>query len=82
MKELRMLSSDALRGLCVKHNWFTSGDDSEYEKLMSYVESKNSISMFDIVSIAINILEHSANYEYQLSVICYEIEKECITFPQ
>ncbi|MEM0173435.1 MAG: hypothetical protein QXI16_02895, partial [Sulfolobaceae archaeon] len=80
MKELRVLSSDALRGLCVKHNWYTSGSNCEYENLLNYVKNKKNLETCDIVCIATDIIEHSPDLEYPLSVICYEIEKECITF--
>lgn len=33
VKETRWMDMDGLRGLCIKHGWFTRGDCKAYDKL-------------------------------------------------
>ena len=34
VKETRWMDMDDLRGLCIKHGWFTRGDCKAYDKLL------------------------------------------------
>lgn len=42
-KKTLRLDNDELRGLCVKHDWFTSGSIKQYEKLFYMNEMGSSI---------------------------------------
>lgn len=34
IKEVRRISADKLRALCIKENWYTRGDNEDYEHLL------------------------------------------------
>ena len=36
VKETRWMDMDDLRGLCIKHGWYTRGDCKAYDKPVSY----------------------------------------------
>ena len=33
-KEIRTISAYSLRALCIRHDWYTIGDNDEYEHLL------------------------------------------------
>lgn len=40
IKETRKMHRDDLQEFCIKHNYFTKGDNKEYEKLLSLTKKK------------------------------------------
>lgn len=41
---MRFMTTDTMRQLCIKHNWFTSGDIDQYDKLMTMVKERESLN--------------------------------------
>ena len=59
-KEIRKISAIALRQLCVDHDWYTAGDNDEYDHLLhTLAADKENLSSEDIVEIAEDIMTHS-----------------------
>ena len=59
-KEVRKISAQALRQLCVDNNWYTAGDNDEYEHLLlDLAANKENLNTADIIEIAADIMEHS-----------------------
>lgn len=79
-KEIRKISAEGLRGLCISKNWYTRGTCKEYEHLLyGLAEEKQNITTDDIVEIAEDIMEHSST-EHTLEGICFEVARIAITF--
>lgn len=79
-KEIRKLSADALRSLCIRNNWYTMGDNKEYEYLLSMCDNEN-ITTDNIVEIATDIMEHSIDKSIRpFTSYAFEVARICITF--
>lgn len=72
--ETRTLSMSDLRNLCIKNNWYTNGNNDEYNELLTSVKNKN-ITTNDIIDIANDIINHSdLNFTIEtLENVCFEI---------
>lgn len=75
MKEFRQLSKSDLRSLCIRQNWYTLGNNEEYNKMFGMTEKAN-LTTEDIVEIATDIKEHS-NTNHDITSICFEIARIC-----
>lgn len=89
IKETRIMTTDDLRNLCIKENWYTCGDCEEYSNLLSM--TKNGCKLRNITAnvlykMAIDIEQHSnmtgildtETIMYMLAEIChttFEIEQ-------
>ena len=49
MKKYSVTTTEDLRSLCIKHNWFTSGSISQYEKL--FYANENGCPIEEIATI-------------------------------
>lgn len=78
-KEIRKISADKIRGLCIKHNWFTCGTNEEYGVLLDYGFSDKEITTDELVEMAELILEHS-DTDYEITSVMYELNKICYTY--
>lgn len=59
-KEVRTISANRLRKLCIDHDWYTRGDNEEYRHLLDDMAGdKENITTEDIVEIARDIIEHT-----------------------
>lgn len=86
-KEVKKISAEKIRGLCIAKNWFTEGTNEEYDELLQYGFSCKEITTDDLVEMATLIFEHSdeeslKDYEYtsvmwELNNICYSYFEEC-----
>jgi hypothetical protein len=80
MRETRILYHSDVRTLCMKHNWYTLGDNMAYVKLLEYVVkigfNDGHVTTENIVYIATDILAHSET-EYTLESICFEVATIC-----
>ena len=69
------LDCDKLRNICIANEWYTSGDNAEYEALFDFVQLVNheqsanthrrprkTWTKRNILSVAENILDHSKPY--------------------
>lgn len=68
---MRIISTDMMRGLCLEHNWFTSGSIEQYEKLMHMVREHESLER---IALAIWICSNNLDADiYEESKILREL---------
>ena len=74
-KEIRKIRASALRQLCIDHNWYTAGDNDEYEHLLfDLAGHKENLSTADIIEIAADIMEHSdMSADYTIESVAFEV---------
>ena len=77
IKEIRTLSTESIRNLCIKMNWYTKGTCAEYDELLRMCDREN-VTVKEVHAIALNIMEHSADTERPLTAYMYEVGK-CIS---
>jgi hypothetical protein len=94
MKEYRILLASELRNVCIENDYYTSGTNADYEKLLSYVQKKSekhkTITIKDIERITTDIYQHSNTekimnkYGYDekqtIANIAYNVAGACLTF--
>lgn len=78
-KEVRTVSWDEVRSLCIAKRWYTKGNNEQYSALAGYIFNLEKVTTEDLVYIASDILEHS-NTEYDLEAILWELNKVCNTY--
>ena len=77
-REIRTMSMENLRGLCIRFGWYTLGNDREYDNLLSRTKVSN-ITTKDLVWLAQNLLDHS-DTDYDIPSIMFELSKICTTY--
>lgn len=78
-KEIRTLTAYNLRALCIRQNWYTRGDNAEYEHLLyDLADSKPHLTTQDIIEIAEDIAAHSHLQDgYDVAGIAWEVNRAC-----
>ena len=78
-KEIRTLTANNLRNLCIRQNWYTCGDNAEYEHLLyDLAASKSHLTTQDIIKIAEDIAAHSdLQDDYDVAGIAWEVNRAC-----
>ena len=56
-KEVRKISLENIRQMCIEHNWYDYGTNKDYDTLLSY-SNKDNITSDDIIEMAINMFVH------------------------
>ena len=85
-KEIRRISAPVLRELCTRHDWYTAGDNSEYDHLLQDLAAgKPHLGTADIVAIAEDIAAHSdlknSWTAWTVEAIAFEVARACtVTF--
>ena len=76
-KEIRTLTAYSLRALCIRQNWYTVGDNAEYEHLLyDLADSKPHLTTQDIIEIAEYIAAHSDLHDgYDVAGIAWEVNR-------
>ena len=76
-KEIRTLTAYSLHSLCIRQNWYTNGDNDEYEHLLyDLADSKPHLTTQDIIEIAADIAEHSVLRDgYDIEGIAWEVNR-------
>ena len=76
-KEIRPLTAHSLRALCIRQNWYTVGDNAEYEHLLyDLADSKPHLTTQDIIEIAEDIAAHSDLQDgYDVAGIAWEVNR-------
>lgn len=77
-REERTLSSYDLRIACIAHDWYTTGDDEDYEALLDYAESLDNVTTEDLYALAKDIEKHS-DTEYEIADIMEALILKCVT---
>lgn len=81
-KEIRKISAYDLRQLCIDNNWYTAGDNEEYDHLLiDLADSKENLSTADIIEIADDIMQHSHMHpDYQITDVAFAVARIANTF--
>ena len=82
-KEIRRLGAAELRTLCVRQDWYTRGDNDEYEHLLlDMAEHRPHLATGDIIAIAEDIAAHSDLADgWTVEAIAFEVARICtVTF--
>lgn len=77
-KEIRTISIEELRRLCIEMGWYTRGSDISYYAMLSAAAVKDNLTTADIIDIALDIAQHSDLGDVEpetdiLASIAYEI---------
>lgn len=79
-REIRKISADSIRNLCIAKNWYTRGTNEDYRHLLvDLADNKENITTEDIVEIAQNIMDHSST-DQELTSICFDVARIAVTF--
>ena len=82
-KEVRRITVPVLRELCIRHDWYSAGDNSEYDHLLQDLAAgKPHLDTADIVAIAEDIAAHSdLKRDWTIDTIANQIARACsVTF--
>lgn len=83
-KEIRTISIEELRRLCIEMGWYTRGSDISYYAMLSAAAVKDNLTTADIIDIALDIAQHSALGDVEpetdiLASIAYEVARAAYT---
>ena len=87
IKEIRVLTMEKLRMLCVNKGYYTEGTVEDYEKLLLFVKDSE-MTTENIYKVAVDIINHSnvapyykqEGYNDMLTNIMYNIADACYTY--
>lgn len=85
-EEIRRVSAENLRALCINMNWYTRGTCSDYDHLLiDMAHSKDNLTTADIIEIAEDIAAHSnlddvCPEDDIIASIAYEVASISTTF--
>lgn len=82
--ETRTLTPSKLRLLCIKNDWYTCGDNEDYEKLFDRLTDvygcAEHLTTEKLVEIATDIWEHSDITGYTIETVLFELARACTTY--
>ena len=81
--ETRTMSACDLRGLCIRHNWYTCGTCEEYDRLFDRLYDSDGcpvhLTTEKLAEIAADIMEHSRITDYTITSVMYELARTACT---
>ena len=83
VKEVRVLSAQDLRSLCIENNYYTRGDNEEYSNLFEWVGKQHNMTTTKIMQVAQDIFEHSSakvQSEQDIESIAFNVARVCTTY--
>jgi len=82
--ETRILSRESLRSLCISNNWYTCGDNEQYDRLLDRLNDKDgcpeNMTTDKLAEIADDIMEHSVITDYTITTVMFELARACNSF--
>lgn len=70
IKETRRMYMDDLRGLCIKHDWFTRADCKTYDRFLSMSHNgRKNITTANLYSMAQTVMQYSDPETYEILAI-------------
>lgn len=80
-KETRYLSASKLRALCIERDWYTCGDNEEYEALFNRLHDEDGVEIHldteKLAEIAQDIMDHSDITDYTITSVMFELARKC-----
>ena len=77
IEEKKVWHAADVRHLCIKHNFYTRGDNKAYSAMLDMVEESEPTTA-NIYKVAKDIKEHS-DTNYEIENIMFELKKWCVT---
>ena len=78
MKFERVWSMQSVRKVCINCNWYTEGDNKEYNNMLMFVESHKPTDR-NIEKVACDIYSHSEKGDRTVRSVAYVLAKESIS---
>lgn len=82
MKEFRFISGTEVRQACIKHDWFTCGDNDAYNDLFEFIgnltRKGQHVSVEKLKRIA-EIIKENSETECCIAEIMFVLNAECCT---
>lgn len=78
IREIREWSSNSVRAMCIKHEFYARGDNEAYSKMLNYVNAHREPTLEDMVNVASDIIAHS-DYEGEIADMMFNLGNEAIT---
>lgn len=83
--EIRHLSSDKLRALCIREKWYTYGTNEEYCGLFAHLHDEDgdleNMTTEKLAEIAADIMEHSEDdTDLTITTAMYLLAQQCDTY--
>lgn len=86
MKQIRRISGENVRLMCIKHNLYTCGDNEQYGRMLSYCEyyriNNLGTTLSDLHFIAEDIWEHSSTVLSVGQIVELLINECCATIKE
>lgn len=86
MKQIRRISGENVRLMCIKHNLYTCGDNEQYGRMLSYCEyyriNDLEATLSDLHFIAEDIWEHSSTVLSVGQIVELLINECCATIKE
>lgn len=82
-REIKKIEADKIRALCIAKQWFTEGTNREYDGLLFYGLSHQTITTDELVEMATLIFEHSTQEslrDYEITSVMYELNQCCYSW--
>lgn len=76
-KEIRKIHAADLRQLCIENDWYTAGDNDEYDHLLiDLASAKENLNTADIIEIAEDIMAHSHMHpDYTVESVAFAVAR-------
>ncbi|WP_443935522.1 hypothetical protein [Phascolarctobacterium faecium] len=78
VRETRRICAGDVRALCTRQNWYTGGNNQEYEKMLVHAGTLVNVTAEDLLYLALDIKKHSFT-ERSLEGVCYELALMCFS---
>lgn len=84
IREYRRIQPIALRDLCCENNFYTCGDNIDYEHLLFDLTNRDNLTTNDIIALATDIWKHSdietlERLGIDIPCICHAISEKCVS---
>lgn len=73
-KEIRIISAESLRTVCIKYNWFTKGNNEQYAKFLKLADVPN-VTTKRIAKMAEMVKQYS-NTDMDIECIMFYLNRE------
>ena len=82
--ETRILMPSKLREICIRHDWYTMGDNDEYSALFDRLYDADGcyeqMSTDKLTEIAEDIVQHSEIEDYTIEAVLFTLAAGCTTY--
>ena len=80
MKEIRKIQMFDVQRQCIANHWYTCGDCTAYDNMLTFVNDLEYASIDDLETIATDIKKHSDTDDDIACIMTVLANKCCVTF--